>query len=44
VGPLVARGTAAFLSELDGVTLADLCDRAQATGAAGERSISDFTI
>jgi len=44
VGPLVARGTAAFLSELDGVTLDDLCARAQATGAAQGRSDGDFTI
>ncbi len=42
VGPLVARGTAAFLSELDGVTVDDLCARAQATGAADERSDGRF--
>jgi Rrf2 family protein len=44
VGPLVERGTGAFLRELDGVTLDDLCARAKAAGAADASLLGDFTI
>jgi Rrf2 family protein len=44
VGPLVERGTAAFLAELEGVTVEDLCARAQAAGAIEGLPVGDFTI
>jgi Rrf2 family protein len=44
VGPLVERGTAAFLRELEGVTVEDLCARAHAKGAVQDHPPGDFTI
>ncbi|KAB0268365.1 RrF2 family transcriptional regulator [Microvirga brassicacearum] len=44
VGPLVERGIAAFLAELDSVTVEDLCTRAQAAGATEDLPAADFTI
>ena len=44
VGPLVERGKAAFLSELEGVTVEDLCVRAKAEGAIDALPTGDFTI
>jgi Rrf2 family protein len=44
VGPLVQRGTEAFLGELDKVTVEDLCQQAQVESAAGSASTVDFTI
>jgi Rrf2 family protein len=44
VEPLVKRGTEAFLAELDQVTVDDLCQQAQAEGAAEQTSPVDFTI
>jgi hypothetical protein len=44
VAPLVLKGTEAFLSELDTVTLEDLCNRAQAEGVVEPITPLDFTI
>ena len=44
VGPLVQRGTEAFLTELDQVTVEDLCQKAQAEAAVESISTVDFTI
>jgi DNA-binding IscR family transcriptional regulator len=44
VSPLVQRGTEAFLSELDQVTVEDLCRKAQAESAVESASAVDFTI
>ncbi|WP_230529842.1 RrF2 family transcriptional regulator [Microvirga roseola] len=44
VAPLVKRGTEAFLAELDQVTVDDLCQKAQAEGAAETATNLDFTI
>jgi Rrf2 family protein len=44
VGPLVRRGTEAFLAELDQVTVEALCHKAQAVAAIDVSPSSDFTI
>ncbi|ANY78765.1 Rrf2 family transcriptional regulator [Microvirga ossetica] len=44
VSPLVQRGTEAFLSELDKVTVEDLCQKAQAEAAVDAMPAVDFTI
>ena len=44
VGPLVDRGVVAFLAELDGVTVDDLCTHARLAGAMAAQSNTDFTI
>ena len=44
VGPLVELAAAAFLAELDGVTVDDLCARAQIAGATDTLPPGDFTI
>lgn len=44
VAPLVVRGTEAFLTELDKVTVEDLCNQAQAEGVAETTTPVDFTI
>jgi Rrf2 family protein len=44
VTPLVMRGTEAFLTELDKVTVEDLCNRAQAEGVVESANPVDFTI
>jgi Rrf2 family protein len=44
VGPLVQRGTEAFLNELDQVTVEDLCRKAQAEAAVEAMPAVDFTI
>ncbi|KLK94071.1 Rrf2 family transcriptional regulator [Microvirga vignae] len=44
VAPLVAKGTEAFLAELDKVTVEDLCNRAQAEAVVEQTTPVDFTI
>jgi len=44
VGPMVAKAGAAFLSELDRVTVDDLCKQAEARAVASTDSVADFTI
>jgi Rrf2 family protein len=44
IGPLVERGTTAFLAELESVTVEDLCVLAKAEGAADALPAGDFTI
>ncbi len=44
VAPLVTRGTEAFLTELDKVTIEDLCNRAQAEAVVEPSISADFTI
>lgn len=44
VAPLVTRGTEAFLTELDKVTVEDLCAKAQAEAVAESTNPADFTI
>lgn len=44
VAPLVTRGTEAFLTELDKVTVEDLCNRAQAEAVVDAPVPADFTI
>jgi Rrf2 family protein len=44
VAPLVTRGTEAFLTELDKVTVEDLCNRAQAEAVVESSIPADFTI
>src|SRR5918998_5101431 len=44
VSPLVQRGTEAFLTELDQVTVEDLCQKAQAESAVDSIPAVDFTI
>lgn len=44
VGPMVAKAGAAFLSELDRVTVDDLCKQAEARAVARTDSVADFTI
>lgn len=44
VAPLVQRGTEAFLTELDKVTVEDLCNRAQAEAVVEQATPVDFTI
>ncbi|SCY51163.1 RrF2 family transcriptional regulator [Microvirga guangxiensis] len=44
VSPLVSRGTEAFLSELDKVTVEDLCAQAQAQAVGEPTNPVDFTI
>ncbi len=44
VAPLVAKGTEAFLSELDKVTVEDLCNQAQAEAVVEPSNPVDFII
>jgi Rrf2 family transcriptional regulator, iron-sulfur cluster assembly transcription factor len=44
VAPLVTRGTEAFLTELDKVTIEDLCNRAHAEAVVEASIPVDFTI
>ncbi|WP_414472363.1 RrF2 family transcriptional regulator [Microvirga sp. M2] len=44
VAPLVTKGTEAFLSELDKVTVEDLCTRAQDEAVVEPSTPVDFTI
>ncbi|WP_243369387.1 RrF2 family transcriptional regulator [Microvirga solisilvae] len=44
VAPLVLRGTEAFLSELDKVTVEELCNKAQAAAVIETANPVDFTI
>lgn len=44
VAPLVQQGTEAFLTELDKVTVEDLCRKAQAASAVETMPNVDFTI
>ncbi len=44
VGPMVAKAGAAFLSELDGITVDDLCKQAEAKAVTNTDSVADFTI
>jgi Rrf2 family transcriptional regulator, iron-sulfur cluster assembly transcription factor len=44
VAPLVLRGTEAFLTELDKVTVEDLCNQAQAASVVESANPVDFTI
>lgn len=44
VAPLVMKGTEAFLSELDKVTVEDLCNKAQAEAVVESSNPVDFTI
>jgi len=44
VAPIVAKGTEAFLAELDKVTVEDLCTRAQAEAVVEAANPLDFTI
>ena len=45
IGPEVARASEAFLAVLDGVTVEELCRRAQAKAVFGESGLDgDFTI
>ena len=44
VAPLVAKGTEAFLSELDKVTVEDLCNQAQAEAVVEPGNPVDFII
>ena len=44
IGPLVARGTEAFLAQFDEVTVDDLCARAEAEGVIDRETNLDFTI
>ena len=41
---MVAKAGAAFLSELDRVTVDDLCKQAEARAVASTDSVADFTI
>jgi Rrf2 family transcriptional regulator, iron-sulfur cluster assembly transcription factor len=44
VGPMVAKAGAAFLRELDGITVDDLCKQAEAKAVMSTDSVADFTI
>ena len=44
VEPVVRRANAAFLQELDAITMDDLCRQAEAVAASGRPEITDFTI
>jgi Rrf2 family transcriptional regulator, iron-sulfur cluster assembly transcription factor len=44
VGPVVKQATEAFLKELDGITVDDLCRRADVKGAVESQALADFTI
>jgi Rrf2 family protein len=44
VEPVVQRAVAAFLRELDAVTIDDLCRDAEATASTGTAAPADFTI
>jgi Rrf2 family transcriptional regulator, iron-sulfur cluster assembly transcription factor len=44
VGPMVAKAGAAFLRELDGITVDDLCKQAEAKAVTNTDSVADFTI
>jgi len=44
VEPVVRRAASAFLSELDGITIDDLCRDAEAQASADRTTPADFTI